>query len=586
MHLGYFVSPTKSTVVPTQRMVHLGFGIDSKTSTYFLTEKKRTKFRGLRDQLMSSKVATLKDIQRFVGKCNHLRLLFPASSLFTIRCRRLESSLLETPSPLPPAVVDEIAFWTFVDSCTDPIPFRLQQHLTLRLFTDASGYGWGAQADLPSGRVVFRDYWTTKLLGNDICVKEALAVLFALQSISTFLQSRRIDVFVDNEGLVKAWSGLSSKSIELSDVLQSLFLFCVDFNISLKMTWVSTHENPADAPSRALHRSDSLLAERLRKRLWSCYGPFSFDLLALPSNVFRDPSGGALPFFSPSPVRSSAGVNVFAQSAPSGMLYAFPPFAIITPLINLFIEWGSVSVVVVLPSFPGRRPTWLALLSPYILDLCTLSSASDVDVLGLPSPLGYNGNCLPLGFGLSAYRCRFPSRPSPPTPLPLPPVRVFAFSGSMLRPFVGLHWPSPFVVVVESMSGARLRAVIECALRRLSSSSSGVLLFHAGVNDALRIVQGFERGFRESCDFAARAFRGPLHGFRVVCSLACQTKVADINQRVAVANLLLREFADQEGWVVISNDNIHYSDLADDVHLNASGVAKIFRNILQALRSL
>ena len=292
MHLGYFVSPTKSTVVPTQRMVHLGFGIDSKTSTYFLTEKKRTKFRGLRDQLMSSKVATLKDIQRFVGKCNHLRLLFPASSLFTIRCRRLESSLLETPSPLPPAVVDEIAFWTFVDSCTDPIPFRLQQHLTLRLFTDASGYGWGAQADLPSGRVVFRDYWTTKLLGNDICVKEALAVLFALQSISTFLQSRRIDVFVDNEGLVKAWSGLSSKSIELSDVLQSLFLFCVDFNISLKMTWVSTHENPADAPSRALHRSDSLLAERLRKRLWSCYGPFSFDLLALPSNVFRDPSGG------------------------------------------------------------------------------------------------------------------------------------------------------------------------------------------------------------------------------------------------------------------------------------------------------
>ena len=34
MRLGYYISPTESTLFPTQSMVHLGFGIDSKTSSW------------------------------------------------------------------------------------------------------------------------------------------------------------------------------------------------------------------------------------------------------------------------------------------------------------------------------------------------------------------------------------------------------------------------------------------------------------------------------------------------------------------------------------------------------------------------
>ena len=34
----------------------------------------------------------------------------------------------------------------------------------------------------------------------------------------------------------------------------------------------------------------------------------------------------------------------------------------------------------------------------------------------------------------------------------------------------------------------------------------------------------------------------------------------------------------------ISNDNIHFPDLSDEVHLNAAGVAKLYRHISSALR--
>ena len=55
--------------------------------------------------------------------------------------------------------------------------------------------------------------------------------------------------------------------------------------------------------------------------------------------------------------------------------------------------------------------------------------------------------------------------------------------------------------------------------------------------------------------------------------------------RVGQANAQLREVALTEGWGIISNDNIRITELADDVHLNAAGTAKLYRNILMSVKS-
>ena len=180
MLLGYYISPTKSTLFPTQAMVHLGFGIDSESCSFSITEKYRAKFRKARQELLERKTANLNDLQSWVGKCNHLCLVFPGNSLFTMEVRRLMPGLGEDRRPLPQAALDEIEFWSFVDSVTEPVPWLLQQHVSLKLCTDASGYGWGATVSLPDGPVILQDYWASDLFHHDICCKEALAVLFAL----------------------------------------------------------------------------------------------------------------------------------------------------------------------------------------------------------------------------------------------------------------------------------------------------------------------------------------------------------------------------------------------------------------------
>ena len=587
MHLGYYISPTKSTIIPTQSMVHLGFGIDSRTSSYSITDKYRKKFQAYRVALLERGEANLTDLQSWFGKCSHLKLVFPATSLFTFNVRQLMSVFGEDRQPLPVEVMEEIRFWSFVDSYTEPVPFFLNQHVSLRLFTDASGFGWGAHFNLPSGPSSLRDYWTTELLGHDICVKEALAVLFGLQAIEGSLFRRRTDVFVDNQGLVLAWEGLKSRSLELTGVLKTLFLFCMDLRVHLKMIWIPTKKNLADGPSRELDRSDSTLSLRLRRRLWSVFGPFSFDLMALSSNVFARPDGSVLPFFSRFPHPRAAGVNVFAQRPPVGRLYVFPPFNMIPPLINLFVEWGGVEVVLVLPFHQDRIPDWMGLLHPYIQDACLLAPPGGLGVLCFPSPSGFRENLLPVAFGIKAFRCLFPAKPvAVSAPLvSVKRLRVFIFSDSMLRPLRALAWPEPLGVVVRCFSGATLLQVL-ARCTPLSAMACDVVLLHAGVNDASRNVAAFDVGFAASCARLQEVLPTRFASARVVISTMCQTKSADMNLRVAAGNQMLREAALARGWSLMSNDNIQYDDLVDTVHLNASGTAKIFRNIVNTLKSM
>ena len=583
MRLGYYISPTKSSIQPTQNMIHLGFGIDARNSSFYITDKCRRKVATRRVELLGRGSANLHDIQSWVGKCNHLRLVFPACSLFTFECRQWMSTFDEDKVAIPEVVRQEIEFWAFVDTHTEPIPFLKHQHVTLRLSTDASGYAWGASVSLPSGPVELRDYWSSDLFQHDICAKEGLAVLFGLQAIEDHLHSRRVDVLVDNQGLVLAWQGLKSRSPELVGVQRTLFLFCVDLRMSLKLTWIPTDANPADAPSRVVDRSDAALSDRLRRKVWERYGPLSFDLMALPSNVLCTPSGQPLPFFSRFPLPSARGTNVFAQSPPEGRLYAFPPFCVIVPLIRLLQEWGGVEVVVVLPV--RRNPaSFLHLLDPFIVSSISLSSVGAHGAVSLPSAKGYRPSG-PSSFGLSAYLCRFPAHPAPATPASVP-LRVLVVSDSMLRPLASVRWPAPIRALVHPFSGATLGQVIAHALP-LAHAECEVVLFHAGINNVSKYpAESFKGMFESECEYARGALEAFFPGRRIICSTLTVTRSPDLNSRVLQANTVLRGVASAAGWVVVSNDNVRVSDLTDQVHLNASGTARLFRNFIGALKSL
>jgi hypothetical protein len=115
----------------------------------------------------------------------------------------------DVPAPLSDDILEEIGFWRFVDAFIRPMSWRKEQHAQLRLSSDASPFGWGSNVIFWGLKTSFHDYFSSELcISRDMCYKEALALYSTLQSVIHLLWDHRVDVLVDNRGLVDAWDGL------------------------------------------------------------------------------------------------------------------------------------------------------------------------------------------------------------------------------------------------------------------------------------------------------------------------------------------------------------------------------------------
>ena len=52
-----------------------------------------------------------------------------------------------------------------------------------------------------------------------------------------------------------------------------------------------------------------------------------------------------------------------------------------------------------------------------------------------------------------------------------------------------------------------------------------------------------------------------------------------------MVNKSLRVLAQRAPFELISNDNIMFGDLSDDVHLSGAGTARLFQNYVNALKA-
>ena len=584
--VGYFVSVKKSTLTPTQVMVHLGFEMNSVTSSFKLIPRKKVAFQELRESLLLSKKCSLRQMQCFVGKCQSLRLVFPAPSLFTRHCNSFISQLDDTDTPLPPDVLEEISFWRFLDSVTRPFPWRKEQHVSIALSSDASNYKWGATVHVDGKMLEFGDYWfNTSIESANICVKETMALFFLLQSLFDHLWDKRVDVLVDNEGLVQAWNGLRASSLELVEVLRQIFLLTVEVNCQLLLTWVPSAENPSDHPSRSISFVDSMLEVTLRSYLTKEFGPFDWDLMALPSNVMNDFHGNSLPFFSRFPMPQSRGVNVFSQRKPNGNLYVFPPFNLIPSLLRLFHEWGGVHVTMVIPEY-DQVPLWWHALKLYVKQSVQLFCKGAVGSLLFPTKRGYAPSLFPSKFGLLAVKCFFPllapaQRYPPQSHLRL----VLIIGDSILKPLVKARWPSSMKVFVRPVGGEKFVSSLERVASLVRECEPDALVLHSGVNDlswsSEDSLMKIPLAFKAYASCLVKNF--PQCAF--ILSSVCQTRVSSLNKKIAVANEQLEVACRDAGWIYSLNDAVQQFDLLDDVHLRDSGSIKLQRKISFSIRS-
>ena len=250
------------------------------------------------------------------------------------------------------------------------------------------------------------DYWRE---GDHrpIHIKEAHALLQTLRSMQAQLRNHRVDAYVDNQAVWKAWELKGCKNLLLNDMLKQLYEFTVQANIELRTHYIPSESNPADTPSQQVSLTDTSLTRRSWDMIQRAWGPHTVDLMALDTNAMTDLQGNPLPHFTQSPTPGSAGVNVFAQDiSQQANPYVFPPFILIGPLLKLLRSQRVARCTVVVP---GKRPVpyWWPLLDQWTQGKLRLGARGDKGVLRIPTKQGFREDEGGLAWDLWAFRLAF-----------------------------------------------------------------------------------------------------------------------------------------------------------------------------------
>ncbi|KAK3105648.1 hypothetical protein FSP39_002589 [Pinctada imbricata] len=331
--LGYFLNISKSILIPCQHLLFLGMVIDTPTSSFFVTEKRKLKIAVVREFILSKKRVPLRTIQQFVGLCISTVLALPGAKLFTAACNRaVASAELNSCSVIEvdDNIRKEVQHWQFLDSWNEPFPWFQERHVTMTLSTDASNYKWGAVLHVDRENVTFSDFWSPSEYGDNIMIKEAKALLNALKSVHSRIRNTRLCVNVDNQAVVEAWKNQYSTNDMLNSILKEIYKMVMEVQCLLTLVYIPSEDNSADEPSRKLSKNDCKITRRVWYFIETHFGPHNVDMFSLDSNAMISMDGHTLKHFTLFPTPNSSGVDAFAQSySKDDNCYAFPPFCLI-----------------------------------------------------------------------------------------------------------------------------------------------------------------------------------------------------------------------------------------------------------------
>ena len=173
----YFINISKSQCVPSTVVCFLGFLGDSLCQSFLIPLVKRTKFRSLRESILSSPLVSLKTLQSFAGKVVSLSLAIPACKLYVHEAFSAIAQLARSSKVLAKVqggLRSDIQYWRFLDDWSDCLPWRSEQHCIVTLFSNASKRSWGGVLHKDGTRIESRDYWLDSL--DDINSLEAKAI--------------------------------------------------------------------------------------------------------------------------------------------------------------------------------------------------------------------------------------------------------------------------------------------------------------------------------------------------------------------------------------------------------------------------
>ena len=380
--LGWIPNLEKSQLEPTQRLVHIGTEYHLDTGLIYPPIPRIQKMRQKISVLLETRVTTALYWVSLLGLLNsaadaiplgrlHLRPLhFYLYAHWDVKGREMKALI-----PVIPGLVHHHLKWWMDETHTRAGNILDMPDPQTYLFTDASMKGWGAHtdSDLTMGS------WTTLEISKHINHLELLAVKYAIRELKDSLRGKSVMLMTDNATAVsylKKQGG--TRSIPLYLLARDILLMAQEFQIILQVKHIPGERNAlADLLSRrhtVVHTEWTLL-QGVADSIFHQWEKPSVDLFATRLN-------NRLPIWiSPMADPRAMGVDALSISWKGMYGYAFPPFILLTKVVEKVARDHPCELILIAPKWPNQ--SWYARILDLLVD-CPLVLPARADLLYQP----------------------------------------------------------------------------------------------------------------------------------------------------------------------------------------------------------
>ena len=359
---GFIIKPSKSNLVPSQTLRHVGFVWDSVQFSVSIPRDKLVSLQSLCSSALSSPIS-LTFLAKIIGTIESFRFGCPVAALhyrslqFDLLPHLSDNTVWSQTISLSSSARSDLEWWLGCGELLPPAtlaPFSPSYILE----TDASLVGWGAYLHSSAYTQGRWSYTESRLHINFLELKAIFLGVRALfpgySPISLLVRCDNVSAvsYINHQGGTKSWY--------LCQMSLALWEYCISHNIRLKAVYFrGTDNSRADTLSRFfLDNHDYYLSAAAFSSLLS-HLDVSLDI-----DLFASRLHHRLPRYS-SLLPDYDAEFIDAFSLPwSGNLYLFPPIVIIDRVLAKFINDNCLYGILIAPFRPS---------SPYfstILDLC------------------------------------------------------------------------------------------------------------------------------------------------------------------------------------------------------------------------
>ena len=362
--VGFVVHPEKSVLQPTQKLVFLGFVLDSINMTITLTCEKAAKIKDACQTLMNSSKPLIREVARVLGL---LTSSFPGVMYGPLHYRWLDMNKtkalkenkgnFDRPMTWSPQAQKDLTWWARnIEHCYNVISHHQP---TATMSTDASKIGWGCSF----GKITTGGTWSVEESQRHINWLETKAIAFAIQCFLSELKHKHVKILTDNTTAMSCLNQMgTSHSEELNMLVADIWQLCIDNDIWLTVAHIPGKDNTlADLESRKTRRdiewslSQAVFDQAIRKLNITP----TIDLFASRLN-FKCKT-----YISFTPDPGAYSINAFHISWKDLTFYAFPPFCIIQRVLQKITEEEATGILVA-PYWPTQ--SWWPYLTNMLIN--------------------------------------------------------------------------------------------------------------------------------------------------------------------------------------------------------------------------